>query len=80
MFNFPPYVWSEDTAFPLVTVTADLGAEQIHTQRIQDVSDVAGHRCEHRGAPRCSVDLIVGRQTSKNTGDRRIFHPQQYSD
>lgn len=80
MFRFLPYVWSEDTAFPLVTATADLGAEQIHTQRIQDVSDVAGHRREHRGAPRCSVDLIVGRQTSKNTGDGTIFYPQKCSD
>lgn len=79
MFNFLPYVGLK-TRRSLVTVKADLDAEQIHSQRIQDVSDVAGHRCEHCGAPRCSVDLIVGKQTSKNTGNRKIFYPQKYSD
>lgn len=73
VFNFLPGV-DRKTQRRQVTFYSNLRSEQIHSERIQDVSDVAGHRCEHCGAPSCSVDLIEDKQTRKDKQQKEVLN------
>lgn len=76
MFHFLPRA-DPKTQRRRARVDADLRSEQIHSERIQDVSDVAGHRREHGGAPSCSVDLIEDRETRKHRQQEEVLNSKR---